>query len=183
MNLDLAERLNSRKLADLLRHALARRNTWSGHGGIAGQRLHKERLQELEDLLTRTQRVLGRSFDPWILLKPGPMTYTRGTFDVNATILKGSNSAFRKRYIRVEQVLDLSRLYLWNDGRFEALELVPFIHVLPSSKTGEDVCYFYSRLQGPEAHWVSYHFHAEPEQRLPGEEVAHLLETLLPPPG
>ncbi len=108
------------------------------------------------------------------------MTYTRGTFDVTATLLKGSNSALRKRYIRVQQVLDASLLYLWNDGRFQALELVLFIRVLPSSKTGDDVCYFYSRLEGPEAHWISYHFHAEPEQRLPSEEINELLETLLP---
>jgi hypothetical protein len=43
---------------------------------------------------------------------------------------------------------------------------------------GQDACYFYNRLDGPQVRWVSYHFHAEPELLLPDEDVVELLAIL-----
>jgi len=179
---ELADALASPELAGIFQHALHRRNDWSGHGGIAGQHLHRERLTEVEDLLDRTRALLGWSFEPWTLLKPGPMTLSRGVFDLTATILKGPNSAFRKKQIQLTQALDAGRLYLLNDGNLRALELAPFVRVL-AGQTGQDACYFCNRLEGAGVRWVSYHFHAEPELVLPDEDLHDLLVKLVPPPA
>lgn len=54
---------------------------------------------------------------------------------------------------------------------------MPFTRVL-AGKTGQEACYFYNRLEGTEARWVSYHFHAEPDLLLPDDDVAELLAAL-----
>ena len=179
-DVDLVEALASAELIAVLRHAWSRRNSWSGHGGVAGQHVQHERLRELDDLLVRTQAVLAWSFETWTLLKPGPMTRSGRIFDLTATILKGTNSAFRRKQLKLTEALDATRLYLLTDGSLRALELVPFIRLL-AGKTGQDACYFYNRLEGAEVRWVSYHFHADPELFLPDEDVVDLLATLEPP--
>jgi hypothetical protein len=178
-DVDLVEALASVELTAVLRHAWSRRNSWSGHGGVAGHHVQQKRLRDLDDLLVRTQAVLGWSFETWTLLKPGPMVRSGRIFDLTATILKGPNSTFRRKQLQLTDALDATRLYLLNDGSLRALELVPFIRVL-AGKTGQDACYFYNRLDGAEVRWVSYHFHADPELILPDEDVVDLLATLEP---
>jgi serine/threonine protein kinase len=176
-NLEMVEALASVELAGIFQHALDRRNSWSGHGGVAGQIVHRERLGDLEDLLGRTRALVGWSFEEWTLLKPGPMTCSQGIYELTATILKGPNPAFRRKQIRLTEALDAAYLYMLNDGNLRALRLAPFIRVL-AGKTGQDACYFYSRLEGTGVRWVSYHFHAEPELVLPDDGLADLLATL-----
>ncbi len=98
-------------------------------------------------------------------------------FDLTATILKGPNSVFRREQLKLTEALDTARLYLLSDGNLRALELMPFIRVI-AGKTGQDACYFYNRVDGTQARWVSYHFHPEPELLLPDEDVIELLATL-----
>jgi serine/threonine protein kinase len=180
---DLVEALTSRDLTKILLHARDCRNSWSGHGGIADLTHHRERLRDLEDLLSRMQSLLAWSFETWTLLRPGPAIYSRGVYELTATILTGTNLAFRKKQIQVRQPLDATRLYLLNDGSSNALELVPLIRIIAGSKTGQDACYFFNRMQGSEVRWVSYHFHAEPDIVLPDPDVAELLADILPPAG
>jgi hypothetical protein len=177
---DLVETLVSEETEGILRHALDCRNTWSGHGGVAGIQVQRGRLRELEDLLSRVRAQLGWSFEAWTLFQPGPMIYSRGVFELTATILTGPNPAFRRKQMQLLEALDAGRLYLLSEGNQRALELVPFVRLL-AGKTGQDACYFYNRFEGSEARWVSYHFHAEPELVLPDDELTDLLSRLSPP--
>jgi hypothetical protein len=177
VDIELVEALSGAKLPRILHHALACRNRWTGHGGVAGKHVHRERLRELEDLLAQTRAVLGWSFESWTLLKPGPMTRSGKIYDLTATILKGSNSAFLRRQMKLTEALDTARLYLVNDGNDRALELLPFIRMI-AGQTGQDACYFYNRLEGTEVRWVSYHFHAEPELLLPDDGLVDLLTDI-----
>ena len=128
-------------------------------------------------MLVRTREVLGWSFETWTLLKPGPMIRSGKIFDLTATILKGTNSVFRRQRLKQTEALDTTRLYMLNDANLRALELVPFIRVI-AGNTGQDACYFYNRLEGAEVRWVSYHFHADPDLLLPDEDVIELLAAL-----
>jgi Protein kinase domain len=177
VDIELVEALSAAKLPRILHHALACRNRWTGHGGVASKDVHRERLRELEDLLAQTRAVLGWSFETWTLLKPGPMTRSGKIYDLTATILKGPNSAFQRRQMKLTEALDTARLYLVNDGNDRALELLPFIRVL-AGQTGQDACYFYNRLEGTEVRWISYHFHAEPELLLPDDGLVDLLTDI-----
>ena len=175
-DLEPVEALIGEELASIFRHALDRRNNWT-HAGVKGPHVQREYLRDLDGLLVRTRAVLGWSFETWTLLKPGPMTRSGKVFDLTATILKGTNSAFRRQQLELTEALDTARLYLLNEGSPRALELVPFIRVI-AGNTGQDACYFYNRIEGAEVRWVSYHFHADPELLLPDEDVLELLATL-----
>jgi hypothetical protein len=107
------------------------------------------------------------------------MTRARGLFDLTAAILKGPNPAFRRKHLQVPEALDASRLYLLGDGSSHALELVPFVQV-HTDASGQDACYFYSRVGEQSVRWVSYHFHAAPELDLPDDGVLELLAKLQP---
>jgi hypothetical protein len=176
----LIEALNNRDLDRILRHARQRRNDWSGHGGVVGPRQQAERLKDLEELLARTRRLFGWSFETWTLLRPGPMTLAHGEFDITATILTGTNAAFRKKHLQLSYPLDAESLYLLNDGSSQALALVPLIRFIPDSNTGEDACYFYNRLEGEQVRWVSYHYCGEPERILSDADVVKCLSSLTP---
>jgi Protein kinase domain len=178
---ELIEALTSRDLTKILLHARDCRNSWHGHGGIAGLALHRERLSDLADLLSQARSLFSWSFETWTLLRPGAATYSGGVFDLTATILTGPNPAFHKKQIQVREPLDANRLYLLNDGSPNALRLVPLMRVIAGRRTGQDACYFFSRLQGTEVRWVSYHFHAEPEIVLSDPDVAELLADISPP--
>jgi hypothetical protein len=176
----LPEVLASRDLTKLLLQARDCRNAWSGHGGMPGLQIQRKRLHELASLLSQTQRLLGWSFETWTLLRPVVMTYSQGVFDLTVAILTGTNPTFRKKQVQLAQPLDAGRLHLLNDNSPRALELVPLIRIIAGSKTGEDACYFYNRLEGEEVRWVSYHFHADPELVLPDGDVTELVASLLP---
>jgi hypothetical protein len=174
---ELAEALTSAEFTSILDHACNRRNSWTGHGGVAGPQVHHERLRDLDGLLARTRAVLGWVFETWTLLKPGPMTRSGKIFDLTATNLTGTNPVFRRQQVKLAEALDTSRLYLMSVGNPGALELLPFVRVIAGG-TGQDACYFYNRVEGAEIRWVSYHFHADPELLLPDQEVIELLATL-----
>jgi len=177
---ELVEALTSGGLVKILVHACNRRNQWSGHGGVAGPRQHRERLLELEELLARTRGLFAWSFVTWAMLKPGTMTLSDGVFHLTAFDLTGTNAAFRKKQVKLSHPLDSGFLYFMNDGSSEALALEPFIRIIPDSNTGEDACYFYSRLEGDQVRWVSYHYRGEPELVLPDPDVIRCLSSLTP---
>lgn len=174
----LVEALTSENLTHILVEARDDRNAWSGHGGVADGRLLLERSQDLAQLLSRTRAVFGWSFEPWNLLKPGPMTLLHGVYEVTTALLTGPNPVFVKKQIGLSHPVDATRLYLLNEGNRNALELAPLIRVMAGGKTGQDACYLYSHLHTGQVRWVSYHFHAEPELVLPDTDVGELLATL-----
>jgi serine/threonine protein kinase len=177
---ELVEALTSRELHQIFMHALNRRNQWTGHGGVSGPRQHSERLLDLEKLLSDTRGLFAWSFVTWTMLKPGTMTLSHGVFNLTAIDLTGTNAAFRKKQIKLSHALDDGSLYLLNDGSSQALSLEPLIRIIPDHNTGEDACYFYSRLDGDQVRWVSYHYRGEPELQLPDPDVTKCLSSLMP---
>ena len=177
---ELVEAVSSTELNQIFVHALNRRNQWTGHGGVSGPRQHSERLLELEKLLAQTRGLFAWSFVTWTMLKPGTMTLSHGVFNLTAIDLTGTNAAFRKKQIKLSHPLDDGSLYLLNDGSSQALALEPLIRIIPDHNTGEDACYFFSRLEGDQVRWVSYHYRGEPEQLLPDPDVTKCLSCLIP---
>lgn len=172
--------LASRQIAGVMEGACAIRNAW-GHGGVASAQEHMNRLRELEGLLATTQACVASSFETCDLLKPHAATYADGTFNYTVTLLTGTNPAFRKMQVQVCHPLDSGRLYFLCGGTWRGLELVPLLRVIASQDSGDEACYFYSRLMPDNGvKWVSYHFQAVPECVTPDEGVRQFLSTLRP---
>ena len=108
--------------------------------------------------------------------------YDDEIYDLTATILTGANPAFRKAHIQVRDPLSARRLYLLNGTSLHALKLVPLLQVMPGPKTGEDTCYFYSRIEPSGAvRWISYYSVAEPEFTLDDFDVVKFLAEVKAP--
>lgn len=179
---ELVDAMTSRALTRLSLQARDRRNA-AAHGGILARQALEEELRVLAVLLAETQSLLATAFETWTLLRPGPAMYDEEIFDLTATILTGTNPAFRKAHIQVRDPLSARRLYLLNGTSLHALKLVPLIQVMPGPKTGEDACYFYSRIEPNGAvRWISYHSVAEPEFTLDDPDLVKILTEMKVPP-
>jgi serine/threonine protein kinase len=173
---DQIELLANPDLCQILYQARDHRNAWIGHGGAASQQEHRRRLTALENLLRKTESILGTTFESWNLLQPGYAAFTNGLYSLRAAILMGTNSDFRQAEVPVRDPLDTNRLYLLNAPR--SLELVPLIRVLVDQQTGRNACYFFNRIQAGEVRWVSHHYKAESELSLYDSNVMELLSEL-----
>jgi hypothetical protein len=175
---ELVETITSRELSRIVDAARQTRNNWS-HSGVASPRDFARRLRELEGMLASTQACLATSFETWDLVKPGAAMFTSGVYEYTVTLLTGTNAAFQKKQVQVEQPLDSASLYLLYRGNKSALELVPLLRMIAGQNTPEEACYFYNRIQEDETvRWISYHFHAEPEIVLADQRVVRFLSEL-----
>lgn len=178
---EFVDAMTSSELSAILLEARDRRNA-AAHGGIVGRHVLEEELRSLTALLGKTQNLLITAFETWTLLRPGSATYADGIFDVMATLLAGTNPAFRKAVIQVREPLDVRKLYLLNGASRHPLELIQLVRVMPGPKTGEDTCYFYNRVEpNGEVRWVSYHSTADPEFTADDPDVVKLLAELSTP--
>src|SRR4029078_10064888 len=82
--------------------------------------------------------------------------------------ISGYAEAFPTRPLESTQQLDADELHLVDvsdEPVRGALQLAPLVRLRPAPKTEENACYFYSKLKGEEAEYVSHHF--ERESRIP----------------
>jgi hypothetical protein len=175
---ELVEAISSPDMSRILDDARQTRNEWS-HSGVASPHDYVRRLRELEGMLAGTQACLATSFETWELIKPSAAMFSDGVYEYTVTVLMGTNTAFQKKQVQVEQPLDSASLYLLYRGNKSALELVPLLRMMAGQKTREEACYFYNRIQGDgTVRWISYHFHAEPEIVLADQRVVRFLSEL-----
>lgn len=125
-------------------------------------------------------------FEQAELVKPGEMTFSQDVFRQRARRLTGPNPIFRWRDLEAVIPLGGDHLYLVDtDGVVStALQLVPFLRLMPPPGTEENAVYFYnSREPDGSLRFVSYHFEGQPERPVNDAELSELLDELAPPPA
>lgn len=175
---DAAEALSSKDLHAALANAKGYRNDWKGHGGIAGESEYAQRLTLLEGELARVREALGSVFENWWLIRPGKTEYSSGIYRFGAAQLIGSRQIFKEVEVQTATVMDKNDLYLFDTTTRDPLVLLHFFRILPSPKTKENACYFYSRVQKEGVRWVSYHFEQEAELVRPDEALLKVITEI-----
>lgn len=170
------ELVANHELGRILHQAQHNRNSWIGHGGAASRQEHERRLTVLEELLRKTENILGATFETWSLLMPGYAAYAKGLYSLRAARLMGANPEFQTVEVPVRDPHDTNRLYLLNAPK--SLELVPLMRVLVDEKTAQNACYFFNRIQAGETRWISYHYQAESELSVYDQDVMEFLSML-----
>jgi hypothetical protein len=61
---------------------------------------------------------------------------------------------------------------------FAALRLVPFVRLRPAPSSEKNACYFYSRLDGDQAEYVSHHFESESRIHESDPELVAFIDRL-----
>lgn len=177
-SLALAEALSRKELAGILSTTNKMRNDWSGHGGVVGQ---EEAQLRNEQLLGEVQNLREATADTWAetqLIHALQCRPRRGVFENEVAVLMGSNSEFLKETRLMATWLDVESLYLSKKDSGRALKLLPLVQVGPSPQSAKNACYFFSRLEGGGARFVSYHFTDKPELTGQFDEATAAIKSL-----
>jgi hypothetical protein len=157
------EALTRKSLFQVLGRVGRYRNEWIGHGGVESDPELHRRLSLLGVELDNIRSLFAAGYDPWRLVRPGPSRHRSGVFYYSASSMMGTRSDFRRVDVESLAPMDDGELYLYTPSLRRALRLLPFVRMMPSPRTEENACYFYSSLAGHEVRWVSYHFEADAE--------------------
>ena len=174
--------LTDKRLFAILGTALNYRNSWKGHDGI-GRLSHQEalkRLPLLEVELTEIRRLVADRYSTALLLRPDSSVYRDGIHCYRVNALVGRSSPFKKFSVRTLSPMDTQKLYILHENQLKPVELLPFIQLACTPENVINACYFYSRIENNQAHYVSYHFIPEPALDRPRNDLENAFKLLKP---
>ena len=161
-NRDVLNMLLSKDLVRILQAANSIRNNHA-HGGVASQREDASIHRNLEELITDTRKFTGNNWKQYELVQPSDCRFSGGMLEYKVKRIMGMRTPFETVERRTITGMEDERLHLLGPDGDRALELIPFIRVMPSPKTESNACYYYNRKQGDHQRYVSYHFESESE--------------------
>lgn len=175
------EMISDKRFVQPLDEAREYRNRWKGHGGLANQQEHEQRLGALEQLLATIYSVISDRHESTRLIAPEVCEFTDGVYRYNAKDLMGTHIPFPTVRIDTLVPMDSKDLYLLPAGGAHPLRLLPFIRLTAAPKTQRTACYFYSGMQsGDEVRLVSYQFEGESELIRTDSRLVNALQFLSP---
>lgn len=132
----------------------------------------------LESELVKAREVIGDVFEDYRLIKPGIGYFDSGIYNCRCSLIAGTRSTFKEFLIKTSSGIDVSNLYFVGDGNYDALQLIPFIMMMPSPKTQENACYFYNRTDENGVRMVSYYFEKDADFTISDESIVTLIKSL-----
>jgi len=171
---EFLEILMKKSLFKLLNSVRDYRNIWKGHTGIKPHpTILRKNLSLLEDSLTRLREDIGDSLSKFLIVKPINMKVTQGVYQIRVDKLIGTRFPFQEIEIETRSPMETEHLYLLHENYKPTIEMLPFI-ILKEDKT----CYFFNRLEGENARYISYHYDQKPEIHLIKDIVEFSLNLL-----
>lgn len=177
-SLALAEAICRIELAGILSTTNKMRNDWLGHGGLVGQEDARLRNEQLLGEVQKLREVIADTWAEMQLIRALHCKPRRGVFENEVAVLMGSNSEFLKETRLMGAWLDVESLYISKKDSGLSLKLLPLVQVGPFPQSAKSVCYFFSRIEGEDARFVSYHFTDKPELTGKFEEVMAAIKNL-----
>jgi hypothetical protein len=176
-NRDVLNMLLSKDLVRILQAANSIRNN-NAHGGVASQREDANIHRNLEELITDTRKFTGNNWKQYELVQPSDCRFSGGMLAYKVKRIMGTRTPFETVERRTITGMEDERLHLLAPDGDRALELIPFIRVMPSPKTESNACYYYNRTQGDQQRYVSYHFESESEFEAAFDDTAAAIQSL-----
>lgn len=176
-NNDFLEALLAKNLITVLQETNAIRNNLA-HGGAIRESEAASINKKLAQHIDSVREVFGVAWEDYLLLLPGQCSFRGGMFDYDARKVMGSRTPFPKEKVKLAEAMEDGHLHLWNPYESRALKLLPLIKVMPSPRTEDNACYFYSRQQRNGIRFLSYYFDADAEVVQPFSDVADILKSL-----
>ena len=151
------------------------------YGGIDSEKTWNERLILAESILAQIRKMIADSFANMPLISPelGRLS-NDGLYHTTVKLLMGIKTPFVKIKVDTKNGLNSDRLFMLAKGQTVPLELLPLVRIMESPRTARNACYFYSRLEKEEIHWVSYHFEDESQIVRSDNEALQALNLLRP---
>ncbi len=175
------ELATSKELWKLLDALLAERNA-EHHGGIKGPGERKQKLARLEASLAELRSLTQEGAQEIRLVRPGDGGFRQGVTEYRrALMLSGYTDAFSQTSLESLQQLEAEELYIVDDTDeplAAALKVAPLVRLRASPSSEENACYFYSRLDGDQAEYVSHHFESEARIQESDPQLVAFIERL-----
>ncbi len=171
--------LCNKQVCSILEQAGEKRNLWKGHVGITNEVLYKDHVDTLDNMLHKLRDNIKDLYERIRLIRPLSLSFENGQFVNRVEVLTGSNPIFRKETIVSPVPLDKAKLYLQVIDTGETMELPPYFIMKDSPADVKNACYFYSRVEGGNTRYVSYHYDGRPEDTENGEEAFNIIKELL----
>ena len=160
---DLLAALCSTNLMVLLKRANQYRNDWRGHGGVASDSEMRLRAGTLKDLVLELKNLVGRRWSAYPLVLPGRGVFSAGWHRYAASVVMGSRVPFAQAEYRLQRPMEDGVLHVVGPTSGDTCALLPLVRVAASPGDAKNACYFFNRLNGPSARFVSYHYEGQPE--------------------
>jgi hypothetical protein len=146
------------------------------HGGIISEELAKSRLLALQDFLSQVRTLFGDIWNRYQLILPREMVFSEGLYNYNAYRLMGALTPFESERFDIARPLEDGHLHFIGYEESEALQLLPFIKIIPSPSNEPNACYFYNRKKGEILEFKSYHHKEKPEIKGSFQETVEALK-------
>lgn len=164
--------------------ALTQERNDDAHGGIKGASERERKLHRLEGELTRLRGLTSDAMQEVRLVLPREGAYRKGVNQYRKALdVSGYVEAFPSIALESTQQLDAEELHLVDvsdEPVKGGLQLVPLVRLRPAPSSEETACYFYSRLNGERAEYVSHHFERESRIPVTDEDLLAFFERLDP---
>ncbi len=175
----IVKRICSSKVYSILETIKDKRNTWRGHSGITSEEAYCEHVRFLEDKLQEFQKYIDDLYDRLQLIRPNDLGFHNDVFTNRVEVLTGSNPIFNRNVFDSVRPLDKEKLYIQILETKETIELPPFFVLRNSPAEVKNACYFYSRVEGSDSRYVSYHFERLHDQIEKGEAAFETIKSIL----
>ena len=168
----------SKALVANIQEVSSRRNQWTGHGGIVGDRDARDRHSVLKSDLAKIREIFQRKWSSYELVQPQNCQVRSGIFENEVARLLGPRTPFEIVQRDTSTPLETGALYLLSSYEARGLRLLPLVKIMPAPKTEQNACYFYNRRQKGGVRFISYHFDREAEVVEEFSDMADLLTML-----
>lgn len=180
-NPEVLEMLWSKDVAGALQEANKLRNQWKGHSGALGDEAAKRAHDECAVQLDRLRSAFGWNWREYQLLMPNSMQMPeKGVFRCSVRTLNGIGGPFAPQTVDLQHPLENSRMYLGNAGQGKAMEVLPFVRIVPSLE-GVSACYFFNRSKGGKHRFLSFHNEYVSDLLIDDPEVSAALDLVAEP--
>ncbi len=178
-NRSLLESISSKRIVKTLQAANTIRNNSVGHVGAVSDAAACAINEELNGRIAEVRAVFGVVWEEYSLLLPGTCKVKEGVHEYTVQYVMGTRTPFATDRVRLSESMEDGQLHLWSSDARRVLKLIPLVKVMPSPKTAENACYFYSRKQSDGIRFLSYHFASESEVVESFSEVDETLNILI----
>ena len=159
------EQLANKSIINVLKFAVAISNKWQGPVGAVSDKNAREIHEKLAFGLQQLRELITGVWEYYDLVLPGAGKYSGGEYFYEVERITGNRTPFERVEISTVQPLEHGHPHLVSRDTSKAIELLPFIQVIPSPSTDIDACYFYNRIDSStgQVRFISYHFDRDSE--------------------
>jgi hypothetical protein len=175
---DVLEMISSKQLVSIFQTTNRIRNRKTGHTGAIGGAGDREVNEQLRQLIAKVREVFGTTWETYELLLPGESRFRSGVFRYSSRRIMGTRTPFAIATVEVAEAMEDGYLHFKSPDEKRGLRLLPLVKIMPSPKTEENACYFFSSENNDGHRFLSYHYQAESEVTHSFDDVANALSNL-----